>query len=159
MMTIRNSKKIFGMKNHISLIITTILTLGSFIQNTAGQETAEEFTSTIKTRGRYIEGKGVELRFFPDRKAILETGFRNGFIVERQTNSTGNFTEIARLQTFTDEQWTQAINAAEADSETQDLLDLAWEFLKSAIAPSGRSGASSTREKSSSAPTAGGGGG
>jgi uncharacterized protein len=139
MMALRNSKKTFGMKNHISLIIITILTLGSFSQNTAGQETTEEFTSTIKTRGRFVEGKGVELRFFPNRKAILETGFRNGFIVEQQTNSTGDFTEIARLQPFTDAQWTQAINSAEPESETQDLLDLAWEFLKTAITPSGGS--------------------
>ena len=97
----------------------------------------EEFTTTIKTRGRYVEGKGIELRFFPDKPAILNTGLQSGFVIERAIGETGDFAEIARVQPFSDAEWEAAITAAEPGSETQDYLDLAWNFLQSATTPAG----------------------
>ncbi len=125
------------MKNKIISIVAALLTLLVFSTVTEAQN--NEFTSTIKTRGRFIESKGIELRFFPDRRAILNTGLKTGFIIERAIGNSQSFTEIARLKPFTDAQWQAAIDAASANSETQDYLDLAWNFLKSATNPTGGS--------------------
>ena len=40
-------------------------------------------TSYINIVGRYTDGKGVELRFFPNKKSVLEVGLKNGFIIDR----------------------------------------------------------------------------
>jgi len=37
-------------------------------------------TSYINIVGRYTDGKGVELRFFPNKKSVLEVGLKNGLI-------------------------------------------------------------------------------
>lgn len=140
------------MKNITTYITITLLTLLPFFQSATAQE--DEFTSYIKTRGRFVEDKGIELRFFPDQRAVLNVGLESGFIVERALGESEDFTEIARLLPFTDEEWEAAINAAEAGSETQDYLDLAWNFLKAAIDPEGGSfnfdaGISSMRQQRS----------
>lgn len=103
------------------------------------QPSENEFTGTIRIGGRYLEGEGIELRFFPNKKAILETGFRQGFSVERSTAGTSNFTEIARIKPFTEAQWNAAMAEHKGDPETVDMLDLAREFLKSAMTPRGGS--------------------
>ena len=46
-------------------------------------ETTTIPTSYVNVVGRYTEGKGVEIRFFPDKKSVLEVGFKNGFSIER----------------------------------------------------------------------------
>ncbi|SMO36358.1 hypothetical protein SAMN06265379_101278 [Saccharicrinis carchari] len=125
------------MKNKIIYLTSVLVALFVFSPQAMAQN--DEFTSTIKTRGRFVEDKGIELRFFPDRRAILNTGLKTGFIIERADGNNNNFIEIARLQPFTDEQWENAIDAAEGNPETQDYLDLAWNFLKSATTPSGGS--------------------
>ena len=39
--------------------------------------------SNVNALGRYTDGKGVEMRFFPDQKSVMELGFINGFSIER----------------------------------------------------------------------------
>jgi len=120
---------------NIKIYLIIFLISGAFLPALNAQE--DEFTTTIKTRGRYVEGTGIELRYFPDKRATLDEGLQTGFIIERATGESDDFVEIARLQPYTDEEWEAAINAAEAGSETQDYLDLAWNFLQSATEPSG----------------------
>ncbi|GAO30094.1 large repetitive protein [Geofilum rubicundum JCM 15548] len=106
----------------------------SFSQKTVAQE--EAFSATIQIRGRYVEGTGIELRYFPDRRAVLLNGLQRGLVLERAVGN-GEFEELALLQPYSDQQWETAIAAAETDSETQDYLDLAYHFLQSATTPSG----------------------
>jgi uncharacterized protein len=120
-----------------SLVIIAVILLVLINVQTHAQPAQDEFTGTIRIGGRYTEGIGVELRFFPSRKVILETGFREGFIIERTISGTENFEELARLKPFTDSQWDEAMAAQPSNSETYDLLDLARAFLKSAQTPKG----------------------
>ncbi len=115
------------------LVFVSLYTLTGYAQdNNAG---ADEFTTTIKTGGRYVEGAGVELRFFPERRVVMETGFREGFVLERSTGASGDFVEIARLLPYDDAAWDAAMEAAEGD--TYDLLDLARGYLSIALTPKG----------------------
>lgn len=140
------------MRNITAYLTITLFALLPLSQSTYAQ--GDEFTSYIKTRGRFVKDKGIELRFFPDQRAVLNVGLENGFIVERAAGESANFIEIARLHPFSDEEWETAIKAAETDSETQDYLDLAWNFLKAALNPAGGSfnfeeGISSMRQQRS----------
>ncbi|HED36629.1 MAG TPA: hypothetical protein ENI76_00030 [Ignavibacteria bacterium] len=94
--------------------------------------------SYINIIGRYTEGKGVELRFFPDKKSVLEVGFKDGFIIDRmlfdstiqrKPNDTLTYTEIARIHAYNDDQLETAINN-EKNLDSKNELELASEFLK-----------------------------
>ena len=94
--------------------------------------------SYINVVGRYSEGKGIELRFFPDKKSVLEIGFKQGYIIERtlvdstvdrKENEQFDYTEIARVFPFKDDQWERAIaNGKNLDSKNE--LEIARDFLK-----------------------------
>jgi uncharacterized protein len=103
------------------------------------QPLGNELTGTIRIGGRYVEGEGIELRFFPNKKAILETGFRQGFIIERSVAGNASFVEIARISPFSNSQWDAAMAEQQGNDEMVDMLDLAREFLKSAMTPKGGS--------------------
>jgi uncharacterized protein len=95
----------------------------------------DEFATTIRIGGRYVEGTGIELRYFPQKRVVLNTGFREGFIIERAVGDSDDFTEIARVQPYTEAQWSAVLDQAEG--ETLDLLDLARGYLDIAQTESG----------------------
>lgn len=54
----------------------------AFIGNMNAQDNNEKPVSMINMIARYTSG-GVEMRFFPDKKQVLNLGIKNGFIIER----------------------------------------------------------------------------
>lgn len=92
------------------------------------QPVADEFTTFIRIRGRYLENEGVELRFFPEKRLVMETGFREGFVIERSPGGEDQFEEVARLFPFEPDEWDQVMDGAEG--ETYDWLDLARGYLE-----------------------------
>lgn len=95
--------------------------------------------SYVNVVGRYTEGKGVEIRFFPDKKSVLEVGFKNGFSIEkvlfdskakRKQTDTLNYEEIARVFPYKDSQWETTISN-QKNPESRNELETAWDFLKS----------------------------
>ena len=92
-----------------------------------GIDEANEFATSIEIGGRYVEGTGIELRYFPQKRVVLNTGFREGFVIERAVGDSDEFTEIARLLPFTEAQWDAIMDQAEGES--YDLLDLARGYL------------------------------
>ena len=93
--------------------------------------------SYINIVGRYTEGKGVEIRFFPDKKSVLEVGFKEGFTIERalfdstlmkKETDTLKYSEIARIFPYKDKQW-EAIISNERNPESRTELDIARDFL------------------------------
>ncbi|MFA5805877.1 MAG: hypothetical protein WC879_14665, partial [Melioribacteraceae bacterium] len=95
-------------------------------------------TSYINVVGRYTEGKGVEIRFFPDKKSVLEDGFKNGFSIERtlfdskvkrKQTDTLNYVEIAKVFPYKDSQWETTIRS-EKNLESRNELEIARDFLK-----------------------------
>ncbi|MEK6552947.1 MAG: hypothetical protein AABZ54_05810, partial [Bacteroidota bacterium] len=94
--------------------------------------------SYVNVVGRYTDGKGVEIRFFPDKKSVLEDGFKNGFSVERtlfdskvkrKQTDTLNYVEIAKVFPYKDSQWETTISN-EKNLESKNELEIARDFLK-----------------------------
>ncbi len=101
--------------------------------------------SKINIAGRYTESRGIELRFFPDKKSALETGIKNGFIIERalldstsenKAGSKSNFSEIARVHSYGESQWEKIISG-EKDSDARDELEAARDFQTDAAKKEG----------------------
>lgn len=94
--------------------------------------------SYVNVVGRYTEGKGVEIRFFPDKKSVLEDGFKNGFSIERilfdsrvkrKQTDTLNYLEIVKVFPYKDSQWETSISN-EKNLESRNELEIARDFLK-----------------------------
>ena len=121
-----------------NLTLTIIFILFKFIHafSQGGTTTlADEFATTIRIAGRYVPGTGIELRYFPERRVVMETGFRSGFIIERSLAGADDFVEIARLLPFDDAQWDDIMEGV--TGEALDLLDLARSYLNVALTPKG----------------------
>jgi len=95
-------------------------------------------TSYVNVVGRYTEGKGVEIRFLPDKKSVLEVGFKNGFSIERtlfdskvkrKQTDTLDYVEIAKVFPYKDNQWETAISN-EKNIDSKNELEVARDFLK-----------------------------
>ena len=95
--------------------------------------------SYVNVVGRYTEGKGIEIRFFPDKKSVLEEGFKNGFSIERvlfdpkairKQTDTLNYEEVARVFPYKDSEWETSIRN-EKKLESRNELETARDFLKS----------------------------
>lgn len=101
--------------------------------------------SYINVVGRYTGDKGVEIRFFPDKKSVLTNGFKSGFIIERvlfdskaerDETDTLNYLEIAKVLPFNDGQWESLIQK-EKNAELRNELEMAWDFFKSSSKQAG----------------------
>ena len=89
----------------------------------------------IKTATRYKDNS-VELRFFPDRKKILDYGLKSGFIIERSNGSSTNFVEIARTKPYTKEQWSELLQKT-TDKEAQIQIEISQDFYLASLEKSG----------------------
>ncbi len=126
------------MMKKIKILITSIVMAAGIPFILQAQQDAmplDEFNTTIAVGGRYVPGTGIELRYFPEKRVVMETGFRDGFIIERSTGDTGTFEEIARLRPYSEAEWDAAMEVAE--EESLDMLDLARAFLDMAMTPRG----------------------
>ncbi|MFA7289147.1 MAG: hypothetical protein WC055_09725 [Melioribacteraceae bacterium] len=126
-MDIRNQMKLI-----VGLIFITGLSYGQEL------DTVSAPMSYINLVGRYTEGKGIELRFFPDKKSVLDVGFKYGFVIERKLSNTegkenrddnNNFSEIGKTTPYDDQKWSLVIKN-EKDSDNKIELENAREFLK-----------------------------
>jgi len=88
----------------------------------------DEFNTSIKLTGRYKQEVGVEFRLFPQNKTVLNAGISSGFIIERSLGDTGDFSEIARISPWTEDQWMEALSQEVEDSETYNIIELAMDF-------------------------------
>ena len=84
----------------------------------------EQPISDIKNIGRYIEGQGIELRIFPDRKSTLEIGLINGFLIERSDVGANNFIVIDTIRAYSADEWESILNLNVDNQE----LELAKDF-------------------------------
>ena len=126
------------MKRVIRTFIYTFLLcifLPAWSQQTVND--SEEFNVSIKLMGRYQTGEGIELRLFPPNKAVLDAGLRSGFVVERSLEGEDNFTEIARLTPWSENQWMDVLNLETEGSETYNIIELAMDFLEASAEATG----------------------
>jgi len=100
--------------------IKNIISLGIAFLSILMVQGQEKPTSQIKIAARYVDNS-VELRFFPDRKKILDLGLQFGFILERTEGDGNNFKEITRTKPFTEEQWAVITRRAKDESEKIEI--------------------------------------
>ncbi len=101
----------------------------------SNESEADEFATSIRMGGRYVDGSGIELRYFPQKRVVMNTGFNEGFIIERADGGSDDFAEIARVQPFTESQWEAVME--ETSGESLDLLELAHGYLNIARTEAG----------------------
>ncbi len=65
--------------------------------------------SEIHLFARYVDGEGVEMRWFSDDNEVMRRGTASGFIVERRISSSGNFQAVATVQPLNEAQTEQLI--------------------------------------------------
>ena len=107
------------------IIFFTIISCLMF--NSIGNAQTDIAKSKIAIIARYTD-EGLELRWIPDNKTILQLGFKNSYTIERSISGSNQFEKIITLKAFTDEKWDSLITV-EADLETQSNLELARDFL------------------------------
>ena len=112
------------------------MALFMFFSSINAQESNEEQpTSIINMVARYLpEDNAVEMRFFPDKKSILYSGIKNGFVVERAEITEAIIVEedlkyisIAEVFPYNEAQWTAAFS--KGNEETKHNLKLAKDFF------------------------------
>ena len=111
------------MKKIIPYILFTCLMSVSYFS----QAQLEVGNCKIATLARYTQ-KGVELRWIPDNKTILNLSFESGFTIERSDSGTNRFESIANIKAMNQSTWEQLISM-ETDSASKSNLELAMEFL------------------------------
>ena len=124
------------MKKYINKYSILSMVLFMFFSSINAQESNEEQpTSIINMVGRYLsEENAVEMRFFPDKKSILYSGIKNGFVVERAEITEGidneadlKYIKIAEVFPYDEAQWTAAFS--KGNEETKHNLNLAKDFF------------------------------
>jgi hypothetical protein len=124
------------MKKSIKKYSVLSMVLFMFFLSINAQETNEEQpTSIINMVARYLpEANSVEIRFFPDKKSILYSGIKNGFVVERAEISAEikleediKYVRIAEVFSFDEVQWKDAFSGV--NEETKHNLNLAKDFF------------------------------
>lgn len=107
----------------IPLIWFSFLIQGSLFS----QELIEAGTCKIAALARY-SSKGVELRWIPDNKTILNLSFQSGFSIERAVEGTDRFENLVNVKALNQSEWEKQI-APEKDSASKANLELAMDFL------------------------------
>ena len=124
------------MKKSINKYSILSMVLFMFFSSINAQERNEEQpTSIINMVARYLsEENAVEMRFFPDKKSILYSGIKNGFVVERAEISEAikleedlKYVRIAEVFPYNEAQWSAAIS--KGNQETNHNLNLAKDFF------------------------------
>lgn len=65
--------------------------------------------SEIHLFARYVDGNGIEMRWFSDDNEVMRQGTANGFVVERRVAGTGSFQALETVQPLNESQTEQLI--------------------------------------------------
>jgi fibronectin type 3 domain-containing protein len=108
-------------------VMTAICLLGMFLlaNVTFGQSYISQ--SKIAVVARY-KSTGVELRWIPDNKTIMNLALESSFNVERRESGNNKFTKIKEIKALSKKQWEELISS-ETNPELKSNLELASDFL------------------------------
>ncbi|MSP70261.1 MAG: hypothetical protein EXR20_08315 [Bacteroidetes bacterium] len=125
------------MKNTLKQFILICCLLLSLIAK-AQDDPSERPTSSINMIARYTKNS-VEMRFFPDKKQVLNYGFKNGFIIERADITVIpegvddinklSFVKVGQTTVYTQQQWSDALSIS--GTEIKKDLELSKDFFDS----------------------------
>ena len=125
------------MKTYIKKIIFSILILAS-VTKVVGQNDTEKPTCNVNMIARYTS-KGVEMRFFPDKKQVLNYGIKNGFVIERADITVFPvgiddvnklpFVKVGQTKAYDQQQWKELIT--KSNDEIKKNVELSKDFFDS----------------------------
>lgn len=116
------------MKN-ILIIISIVYSTFSFSQKKENVAIANE----INTIAKYTDGVGMELRWFPNTRALFKMGLKNGYVLERadfisKHKGYGKFKKIKDIRPYTKEEWNTVIRTN--PNKENNLRELARDFIE-----------------------------
>ncbi len=120
-------------------IISIAIAVVAIYSSSYAQQNENDPRSNISVVAQYKEeGNKVELRFFADKKSVLENGMQYGYSIERaEINSKITkqedlkYQRIAEVTPFTEIQWEQAMQIA--DDKLKKQLEATQSFYKEGI--------------------------
>ena len=125
------------MKNTLKQFILICCLLLSLIAR-AQDDPSEKPTSSINMIARYTKNS-VEMRFFPDKKQVLNAGIKNGFVIERADITVIPeglddfnklpFVKVGQTTAYNEQQWTDALS--KSDVSIKKDLELSKDFFDS----------------------------
>ncbi|MFP8489637.1 hypothetical protein ACKGJO_11150 [Gracilimonas sp. Q87] len=111
----------------ISILIVLLTGMGWL--NTANAQQTNE--AEIHLFARYVEGDGIEMRWFSDNNEVMRRGTESGFIVERRVAGTGPFQTVQTVQPLDESQTEQLIQTTVGEGDRADRLRVVTELRDS----------------------------
>src|SRR6056297_3818183 len=117
------NQKIMDYKK-ISILIVMLSGLG-WLNTTEAQLTNE---AEIHLFARYVDGNGIEMRWFSDNNEVMRRGTETGFVVERRVAGTGSFQIVETVQPLNEAQTEQLIQTTVGEGNRADRLRVVTEL-------------------------------
>jgi len=111
----------------ISVLIVFLAGMGWL--NTAEAQQAND--AEIHLFARYVDGNGIEMRWFSDNNEVMRRGTESGFVVERRVAGTGSFQVIETVQPLDEAQTEQLIQTTVGEGNRADRLRVVTELRES----------------------------
>jgi len=118
------------MKYFNSTLTITLLTLTSL-----SAQIDSSVINYITITGQYIDGEGVELRWFPNNRSVMALGIEHGYRIERADVPTSpsnglQFITVKTVQPYNSSQWNTAVAEKNTAGVTNNLPEMAGDFAK-----------------------------
>jgi len=84
--------------------------------------------SEIHLFARYMDGNGIDMRWFSDNNEVMRRGTESGFVVERRIAGTGSFQVIETVQPLNEAQTEQLIQSTVGEGNRADRLRVVTEL-------------------------------
>jgi len=94
--------------------------------NTAWAQQSND--AEIHLFARYVDGNGIDMRWFSDNNEVMRRGTETGFIVERRVAGTGSFQVIETVQPLDEAQTEQLIQSTVGEGNRADRLRVVTEL-------------------------------
>ena len=120
------NQKIMDYKK-ISILI--FILIGMVLPNSA--EAQQTNQAEIHLFARYVDGNGIEMRWFSDNNEVMRRGTETGFVVERRVAGTGSFQVIETVQPLDEAQTEQLIQTTVGEENRAERLRVVTELRDS----------------------------
>ncbi|WP_340105950.1 hypothetical protein [Rhodohalobacter sp. 8-1] len=120
-------KRIFMDYQKISVLI--VIFAGVIWLNDVNAQQASQ--AEINLFARYVDGNGIEMRWFSDNNEVMRKGTESGFIVERRIAGTGSFQTVQTVQPLDEAQTEQLIQTTVGEGNRADRLRVVTELRDS----------------------------
>jgi len=116
------------MDNKTTSLFFLLLTGMAWLNTAWAQQTND---AEIRLFARYVDGTGIDMRWFSDNNEVMRRGTESGFIIEKRVSGTGAFQPIATVQSLNEAETEQLIQVNNAQGKRADRLRVVTELRDS----------------------------